>query len=127
MTRRLCYAAILSAILAFLCLFPLRSVEAHCRTLDRELALAAEASVRGDLVQATPHAGAAEELWQRWQPAANMYLRHAELDPVKEAIGEMLARLQTGEPDEFYAACCRVRLLVRHLSESERADAGNIL
>lgn len=127
MIRRLCYAAMLSAALAFLCIFPLRSVETHCRTLDQELALAAEASFRGDLVQAAPHAEAAGELWDCWQPVANMYLRHAELDPVKEAIGEMLARLQTGETDEFYAACCQVRLLVRHLSESERADAGNIL
>ena len=127
MIRRLCYAALLAAALAFLCLFPLRSVEDHCHALDRELALAAETAARGDLAQAAPHAEAAGELWDHWQPAANMYLRHAELDPVKEAIGEMLARLQTGEPAEFYAACCRARLLVQHLSESERAGVGNIL
>jgi len=127
MTRRLCYAAVLTALLVFLCAFPLFQLNTHCGTLEQELTLAADFASRGDLAQAGPHAVAAGELWDNWQPDANMYLRHAELDPVKEAMGEILARLKTGEVEEFYSACCRARLLVRHLSESERADAGNIL
>lgn len=127
MTRRLCYAAVLAAMLAFLCTFPLLSVEKHCASLEQELSLAAGFAAEGDLDQAAPHARAAGELWNHWQPAANMYLRHSELDPVKEAMEEIFARLQTDEPEEFYSACCRAKLLVRHLSESERADAGNIL
>ncbi len=127
MTRRLCYAAVLAAILVFLCTFPLNSVEQHCMQMEQELSLAAELASQNHLDEAAPHVQNAEALWNHWQPKANMYLRHAELDPVKEAMEEVLARLKTGETEEFYSACCRARLLVQHLSESERANAGNIL
>lgn len=127
MIRRLCYAAALVAALAFFCIFPLQSVETHCRAMETELSLAAEAFEQGDPALAASHAEAAGKLWDNWQPTADMYLRHGDLEPVKSAIGEMLARVRTGEGSEFYVACCRVRLLVRHLSESERADAGNLL
>ena len=127
MMRLLCYAAALAAMLAFFCTFPLLSVEKHCYAMEQELSLAATFAMQGDLEQAAPHALAARSLWDNWQTGANMYLRHAELDPVKAAMGEMLAWLETGEAAEFYSACSRTRLLVQHLSESEWASIGNIL
>lgn len=127
MIRRLCYAGALMLLLAGFCLYPLFSVRAHCGAIDQSLEQAAQSALDGDLGAATAPAKRAAELFDDWQQNANMYLRHAELDPVKEAMGELLARLETDDADEFYAVCRRVQRLVDHLTESELPTLGNLL
>lgn len=124
--RRLWAIPILSLLLAFFCIYPLREVDAFCTNADvrlRQCMLLADT----DLDRATEEARIVCQEFDRWQSRARIFLRHAEITPVCESMAELSAAMDIGDADEFYMACCRVQAHLIHLAEHERLSWGNLL
>ena len=124
--KRLWVVPVLAIFLAILCSSTVRSVNRFCRDGCDRLEQSVALLDTGDSDGAAQLLWAVEDDFQKWRLLSNAFLRHAEMDPVQEALTEAAASAEIGEWTDFRTACRQAQMRLAHLAENEALTLGNL-
>ena len=93
-----------------------------------ELLLSAEvAAIAGDIERATTEAETIQKKWDKNEKRLLLYMKHNELDSIKQAIAELKFLIQYRDTAEFCAKINEALTMIEHIWESELPTLKNIL